>query len=526
MDTTEQKRALLRSNIVSDLSTSRGSNSSILSSDVACLAPGSGGLEFENNGRIRQNERLFTARPRYTPKAKSQKEVYKNSSVSRGTHAYIKLLTSETLAAKYSSSRGVREGDDLTGQGSIVSRMVSNRSDTGYDSFMLARVSCQLQEKLQVTEVFGDGEVAYYFGRQPIVFDISGVLVDSPDNSWFTDWLRMYSSILRGSQLAQNQELLRLVLPNMTLTGTISSTNWSQDSSNDVAISFGFQFLAKRVEPTAAVLQNVTADDLGGLIDFTQASKYISQQNINSFKSQIASLESAVSSPNSTIASLGSALSGLGSGIGGGLGAVGSTLGGVASSVREFVTGNAFSVGLANTASLFRTLSANLNGIRAQLFSPIYGVLTSLTKLVNNTVGDISSIFNSLFSPVRNILRDITNISNQAIGLVNLVNSSILGVGRNLSRQIGSTRDEFNQAIKSIGRAAGSIATSPQTVLQSVQSLISGGSILPSAAFLRDNRSASLSSAAGARAGMSRKDYKLAILRGLPPYSAKAGARL
>lgn len=513
MSTIDYKKALERAEDVTGLAFSDTNNTS-------------GRIEFENDGRIKQTERLFTARPRYAPLATNASDLYQKASLTRGTHAYIKLLTSTSQATKYSSTRGAREGDDLTGPGSIVSRMVSNDSASGYDAFMITSVSCQMQEKLQITEVFGDGEVAYYFGHQPVMFNIGGLLVDSPDNSWFTNWLRMYSSVMRGSQLAQNHELIRLVLPNMVLVGTISSMSWSQDASNDVTIPFQFQFLAKRIEPTAPILENVTADQLGGLIDFGKASSFITQQQINSFKSQFANLENIIKNPSSTVAQIGSALSGLGLGSGGSLGSFGSTLSGIATDVKDFVVNNEFSQGLSSTASLFKTISANLNGIRTQLFSPIYGVLTSLTKLVRNTAGNINTIFNSLFKPVQNILRDITNISNQAVALVNLVNNSIRGIGRNVNRQLGLTKDQFNTAMKAVGKASGAIATSPQTVLQSLQSMFSSGAVSSSAAFLQENRKASLSGGSRVNGGSSRLNYKIAILQGQPVYTATAGANL
>ncbi|HET8685566.1 MAG TPA: hypothetical protein VFM18_02740 [Methanosarcina sp.] len=492
--------------------------------DYVKKASSTQGLTFNNDGTIKQTERLLTARPRYAPNATSQADVYQKADAKRGNHAYIKLLTSAEQANNYTTSRGAREGDDLTGPGSIVASMVSSDQSSGYDAFLITHVNCQLQEKIQITETFGDGEVMYYFGRQPLVFNISGMLIDSPDNTWFTDWLRMYSSVTRGSQLAQNYELLQLVLPNMILTGTISATAWDQDSASDVTIPFSFQFMAKTIEPTAPVLQNVTASDLSNLIDFSKASQYVSQTQINTVKTQAAALSNVISNPRSTVAEIGSALSSFGSGAAGST--IGSSLKNFSDQVKGWVSNNAFSQGLSGAASLFRTLSANLNGIRAQLFSPIYGVLTSLTKLVKNTAGDINSIFNSLFSPVRNILRDITNISNQATALVNLVNSSIRGIGRNINYQIGSTKKEFDAAMKAVGKAVGSIATSPKTILQSVQEMFKGGAIPYNAPFLQENKRASLSGGASLFSSSVNHDYKIAILKSMPLYDAYTGSTI
>ncbi len=522
-------------------STSKSSLVSDLARKIGSDKTNPGAVKFHNDGRIKQSERLFTARPRYAPQAKDQDDVYTKSTGTRGTHAYIKLLTSTAQADSYVKTKGIREDAALTGPGSIVSTMVHSSSSVGYDEFLITRVSCQMQEKLQVTEVFGDGEVAYYFGRQPLMFNISGVLIDSPDNTWFTNFLRTYASVMRGTQLAQNHELLRLVLPSMTLTGSISGMSWDQDSGNDVAIQFSFQFLAKRVDPTAPVLTNVTDADMQSLIDFGKASKMISQQKINDIKQQSAALEDVVKNPNSTVADLGSALSKVGQGAGG-------TdkdkkkeepnfLQQMNSDLQKWVKGQK-KEGDATSKSLFSSVTANLTGIRTQLFSPVYGILTSLIKLVKNTAGQVNNVFNSLFKPVQNILRDITNISKQAVRLVNQVNSSIRGIGRNLTRQIAGTQGEFNKAMKSVGKAAGAIATSPKTVLQSVQEMFSAGAIPAEAAFLRENRRASLSGAAVLRsnsggngggaslASGAKVSYKVAILRSLAPYSTEGAATL
>ena len=81
-------------------------------------------------------------------------------------------------------------------------------------------------------------EVIYYFGRQPLIFNLTGVLIDSADNNWFVDWVKLYSEFFRGTQTAKNYELIKIVLPNMIITGTISAFSWQQDSSRDTDIPF------------------------------------------------------------------------------------------------------------------------------------------------------------------------------------------------------------------------------------------------------------------------------------------------
>lgn len=487
-------------------------------------------IAFGDNGAIKapNGERLFTARPRLSPnKATSQTDVWRDSRASRGQHAFIKLLTSNSSqSTSYATQRGALGGGyatKLTGDGSPVASMVSKDTASGYDSFILTSVSCNMSEKLQVTEVFGDNEVAYFFGRQPITFTIGGVLIDSRDNEWFTDWLSMYSAVLRGSQLAQRNQLLRLVLPNMVLTGTIASTSWSQDSSSDVSIPFYFTFLAKRVEPLSVAESDQLAQNL---IDFSKAQDFISQQQIASLKSALSALTGAVKDPSTTVAKLGSAL--YSSSRSASMAGVIDSVKGFKSQVDNFAATNPFTSWLSGQSSLFNTNSSALNGVRMQLFSPIYGVLTSLTKLVQKTFGDLTKIFTSLTSTVKNILRDIKNIANQAVGLVKLVNSNIKGLGRTIKSEISSTKKLFNSTMKSLGKAAGAIATSPITVLQSTKSMFSTGGLGGSAkvpAFLKDNKKASMSSAVAAFSKIGA-NYKIALLQGSPGPSAKGGAKL
>jgi hypothetical protein len=451
---------------------------------------------LQRDGKIVQTERLFTNRARYAAKTQTNPDgSYKifgdEGGGDRGDWAYIKLLTSETQKKEYLSGSTKRDVTykDLIGSESIVATASGTVSNTvrGYDKFLITGVACDLSEKVQISEVFGDGEVVYYFGRQPMIFNISGVLIDSPDNNWFTDWLKMYSDFLRGSQTAKNYELIKLVLPNMTLTGTISAFSWRQDSSRDVDIPFTFQFIAKLIEPKAATGPLINSNKVQG-IDFPKMTA-MTQSQINDLKGQVATLQGAISDPRVSLRSRGAALSALGTGVGGTFGTMllagNQSLRGYQSSIEGWITQENNFFNSVRTAALFQTVTSSLNGIRTNLFSPIYGILSSLTKLVTNTKNQVNNIFNALIDPVRNILRDITNISKEAIALVNLVNNSILDVGRNVTSQLRGVQSDFKVAIKSLKLAAGVIATAPISAMHSVRTMFSGQFITSDTPWLR-----------------------------------------
>lgn len=448
-------------------------------------------------GQTIQPERLFTTRSRYgTDSFKNADGTYSSFNAdftNRGEWAYIKLVTSKKQADGYksgSTNRYVTPGSkDLIGDGSTISEMIDEPSKTGrgYDKFLITNISCQMSEKVQISEVFGDNEVVYYFGRQPMIFNISGILVDSPDNDWFVEWLKMYSEFLRGSQTARNYELIKIILPNMIITGTISGFAWNQDSSRDVDIPFNFQFIAKVIEPRPAT-GVFSKTNKGKVINYDKAHDLVSQSDINNLKQQASTLTNVINDPKSSLRDKGAALSKLGTGTGGQYGLnlenTKNTLLGVKNTIDSWTKSENDYFNSVRNSALFQTVTSSLTGIRLNLFSPVYGILSSLTKLVSNTFNSATSIFNSMILPLRAIVRDIINISNQAIGLVNLVNSSIKGFGRNVTGQIRGLVRDFDIAVKTVGKAAGAIATAPITAAQAASNMFSEGTLQSTTPFL------------------------------------------
>jgi hypothetical protein len=375
-----------------------------------------------------------------------------------------------------------------------------------------------MDEKLQITETFGDGEVVYYFGRQPIIFDMTGYLIDSQDNSWFVDWLNMYGHIMRGSQLAQNYELLKIVLPNMTLIGTMTRMSFDQDSQNDVQINFEFQFQVKQLIPTPVTPIGAPMSNAANQINWNTADSFLSQQGINSIKSQAGAALSVVQNPNSTVSQIGASLTGLGSGLSGGMSALAGSTTPVSQAIDNFTNSINQATGtvVSTVNDVFYSVEANLAGIRASLFSPIYGVLTSLTKLISNVAGDVAAVFNTLASSVANIVRDVTSIAGQALGILGIINAatkSVLG----LPDLIGS---DIQIAIGGLMNTAGCISTIPATATMMLRSLVNSGNIPVSAGFLQNPPVASLSLSSG------NLPTKVALLNSGPKPNVGTGASL
>lgn len=425
---------------------------------------------------ITQSERLLTTRSRSVN--------HLDGGGDRGQRAYMKILTTDktrSLNRTDNQSHGNAKPTSLgTSSGGVLKDAVTG---AGYSSFLITDVNCNLEEKLQIVEVFGDAEVTYYFGRQPIMFNFAGVLTDSVDNNWFIEWLEMYSNVLRGSELARNYELIRLVLPNMTLEGTISGMNWSQSSARDVDIPFQFRFLAKQITPTPIVTPNkpLTNDPV---INWDKASGFLTQMDQNNIKfsslhQKTQDLTSVIQNPLSTNSDYIDSMINIGK-------EAAASANTMEINIEE---PSMLSSAGSSLSSMFTGLTANLSGVRASLFSPVYGVLSSLTKLIKNTTGSIASVVNSFTTPVRNILRDIRNISNQAIGIVNLVNNSI----KSITNIVATTDRELQSTIALLKKTAGVITSSPKSISSSLRELYNAGKLPATTKFLNNGYKPNLS---------------------------------
>lgn len=452
-------------------------------------------------------ERAFINRPRSTS----------NDPTNRGQICYIKLLTSSDQRSKYSSGNSSRT-NEFTGKvkqelTDSLKAMSSSSETVGYDSFFLTSVDASMEEKLQIVEVFGDNEVAYYFGRAPMIFNMGGTLIDSVDTGWFTKWVTTYGAALRGTELARNFELLKIVLPNMTLVGSMVNFRWSQSSMSDVAIGFSFQFYVKSIIPTPVTAVNTSITNAAQSINFTS----MNGRSFADWKSIIDLKSNSVSS--------GRFLDGLGDTSSEASKYLDELNSGITKSVTGFMKNSDIMGGI------FSKITGGLSDLRKALFAPIYGVMNSLTRLVKNVFGSITSIFSALTAPIKNILGDISRIASMATSLINMTVSGLVGFGRGLSTGFGVYQSYLN-AVKSIKLASGTIAAAPQNVASGMRQAFNYGFLPTSAAFLKANPKASLSATAklsvrpGAKLNTARSTLspQLAILSSTPATTAVGAA--
>lgn len=393
-------------------------------------------------------ERLYTIRPRSATTLDVPTGEAGTYTQERGQIASMRLL----------SPGGNRQNDNPE-----ISGEISALSNGTYNRFFLTDVSVSYNEKVQIMTTFGDGEVAYFFGRQPVIFTLSGIVFDSIDSDWFTKLVMLYESTLRGSQLAKNFELLEVILPNMKVKGSIISLSHQQSSQRDTEVVFSIQFLAKEVTPISIPPRiGASQNLLASLVDFS-----VGKEGVGGWGYTLGMGTSGASSVGGFAENI---ISGVNDALGG-IGEVGQDFG------------------------------STLNSFRLSIFTPVYGIISSITKIVTQSGGSISSIISSFTNPVNAILRDIQNVSGKAIALSNLIETTannILGVPDRMVNNLQRT-------LQSLKNAAGVISRVPENVAEALKRSVAGGRVKHGAAILSS--------------GKKRNKSKSAVLSSGKPYS-------
>lgn len=345
----------------------------------------------------------------------------------RGPIAKIKLLTDNKGSL---DDRQVKDID-------LKNEIQQLTSSTGYSKFFLTDVQIAYSEKTQISSTFGDGEVVYYFGRQPIMFTMSGILFDALQEDWFSKFVALYATTFRGTQLAQHFELIEILLPNMKLVGTVTNLTTSQNSARDSEVAFSMQFIAKEATPLPMTKYSGDLQSIGGtLIDFSIGKGGFGEDGWG--------------------VALGT--------IGGGFMEATSIFGDLADSISSIAGG----------------FGAAINSFRSSIFSPVYGIISSITKLISTNGGTLSKIISSFTNPVNAILRDVTNISSMIVGLANMIDAQVAQIAGAPRR----SRNNINNTLNSLKYAAGVVSRLPETLSQTVKRQRNMGRVKIGAALL------------------------------------------
>jgi hypothetical protein len=113
------------------------------------------------------------------------------------------------------------------------------RATDVYSNFLLQTVLEERQEKQQILETFGEPYI-FLFGERARIMNFQGILANTWDFNWETEWWYNYENFLRGSKCVQNDAQVFLSYDNTIVGGYIIQANAAKNSQERNYVNFQF----------------------------------------------------------------------------------------------------------------------------------------------------------------------------------------------------------------------------------------------------------------------------------------------
>jgi len=131
-------------------------------------------------------------------------------------------------------------GRSTTGGGDPVEALKTGTASTyNYSNFIIQRIDESRQEKSQILETFGDSYI-FFFGERPRLLNVSGVLFNTTDFNWRTEFWYNYENVFRGTKLVEQNARIYLFWDDIVVEGYMLQAAARDDSEMPYHIPFNF----------------------------------------------------------------------------------------------------------------------------------------------------------------------------------------------------------------------------------------------------------------------------------------------
>lgn len=119
-------------------------------------------------------------------------------------------------------------------------------------NFLIQSVSEQRAEKQQIILTFGAPYV-FFFGEQPRMITVNGILLNTEDFNWRAEWWENYDLYLRGTQCVRNRTRVYLSWDDIVVEGYIFQSICNEDASNRNMVQFQFQMFLTNYQNISSI---------------------------------------------------------------------------------------------------------------------------------------------------------------------------------------------------------------------------------------------------------------------------------
>jgi hypothetical protein len=109
-----------------------------------------------------------------------------------------------------------------------------------YSNFIIQQITDSRQEKQQILETFGDSYI-FFFGERPRVLSVAGMLINTLDFNWRTEFWHNYEHTLRGTKLVEQNARIYLHWDDIIVEGYMLEAMARDDANSPYHIPFSFQ---------------------------------------------------------------------------------------------------------------------------------------------------------------------------------------------------------------------------------------------------------------------------------------------
>lgn len=159
----------------------------------------------------------------------------------------------------------------------------------GNSNFLLQSIQEGRAEKNQIVETFGDAYI-FFFGENPRFVQVQGLLLNSNDFQWRTEWWANYNNFLRGTKLTEMGARMYLFYDDIVLEGYIMEAQAQEGANMPWQVSFSFKMFVTNYssvnmagDPNFPVRSSIQLPPDVSLTDSDAAKKLIQKYKGNTF---------------------------------------------------------------------------------------------------------------------------------------------------------------------------------------------------------------------------------------------------
>lgn len=183
---------------------------------------------------------------------------YRGVEIKEDTYGVIKVIKAngdEIPLVDAGGPNGPSETNS-SGSGSDSQDERSKYTSTyNYSNFIIQQVQDARQEKQQILETFGDSYI-FFFGERPRILVVNGLLMNTADFNWRTEFWHNYENTLRGTKLVEQNARIYLYWDDIIVEGYMLGANAREDASMPYHIPFSFQLFVTNHTYLSAVGDN------------------------------------------------------------------------------------------------------------------------------------------------------------------------------------------------------------------------------------------------------------------------------